>query len=318
MAVSLSLVLLGIVGAVLLLLLAVVIANQRAFRKYSHIPGPKPHWLLGNYREFAEALKMGTLHYVAEKYKQDGIPVIRMFMFWHPVVLCFDPVALKEVVVTKNEPKAAVYMVLGRGLLTFPDETLHGPRKKALLPFFRFTNLQRIAPVVIERTVLSLHRIANMGTEYFNIAPLFSSITLDVIGEAGFGVKFHSVDNPEGPLSQAVAEFLHYRFKQMQYSFYWLNIPARMRFNRTFKVLADVTTRILDSRQQQLESSNDDDVDLVDLMLKIKENGKPLPRKDVIDEFLVCSVNVLYCIVSYAINVFVLVSACDLRYSLSR
>lgn len=90
-------------------------------------------------------------------------------------------------------------------------------QRKHLMPPFAFTQIKKLYPIFWRHSVLStaaikqiMVQIPDKNSDYTcDINEWASRVTLDIIGEAGMGRSFHSVDNPENELYKAYSTVFH-------------------------------------------------------------------------------------------------------------
>lgn len=98
--------------------------------------------------------------------------------------------------------------ILGQGIL-LTEGTPHKQQRKALAPGFSIQSIKALSPVFWRKAILltSLWQceILAEGTRSKSIEVLdwLNRATLDIIGAAGFGTEFNSLEHPETPLREA-------------------------------------------------------------------------------------------------------------------
>ena len=150
------------------------------------------------------------------KWHQQHGPIIRYFFpFGAERLSIADDKAIQHMTVKNpyNFPKpvrAKLWMVriLGDGvLLAEGDEHVH--QRKALAPGFSIGSIRALAPVFWKKSLL-LSQLwkdemtqASVKTKSFEALEWLNRTTLDIIGQAGFGIDINSLENPETPIREA-------------------------------------------------------------------------------------------------------------------
>jgi cytochrome P450 len=94
------------------------------------------------------------------------------------------------------------------------------------MPPFAFTQIKKLYPIFWRHSILSTAAIKqamaqrhDKNSEYMcNINDWASRVTLDMIGEAGMGRSFHSVDNPNNEIYKAYSTVFHQSSRHRVYS----------------------------------------------------------------------------------------------------
>lgn len=139
-----------------------------------------------------------------------------------------SPEAIKELLVTKSYnfvkndlPTFLFRTLLGNGLLIAEGDE-HKRQRKGLMPAFSFRHVKDLYPIFWAKGRQVTNAIARASE---NGAPQStkmwaSRVTLDIIGLAGMGHDFNSIDDPDTEINQTYNKL----FAEEPPFFYWLSI----------------------------------------------------------------------------------------------
>ncbi|KIJ55998.1 hypothetical protein M422DRAFT_138272, partial [Sphaerobolus stellatus SS14] len=200
--------LLLLVGPVLLALWAIHRIIRRSKRhSIDYLPGPsRKSWWVGNLPSFFRPKEFGEadLNFT----KEYGTAIRTTTSFGRDVLFTSDPKAIQYIMNTSgyNFPKpadrrVALEMVTGRGLV-WAEGAQHARQRKIMNPAFSFSALRGFMPLfrgTARKAVTKMRRdfLANEEPQVVNVLTWLQRTTLDAIGEAAFGYKFHAIDQKE-------------------------------------------------------------------------------------------------------------------------
>jgi len=168
---------------------------------------PVRHWLYGSWT--SETYTNGRIAQKLQENIDEYGPVSAVtFIGRKPTIVLADHKAANKVFLQtpyarSSLRRAILRRFVGRGLLTEEGE-IHRRQRKIANPAFTATAVFNLAPIVQDKTRLFLGRLKSyvdhdsaqqkkeQGTR-INIARDFTSVTLDIIGSAGFGYEFDSL-----------------------------------------------------------------------------------------------------------------------------
>lgn len=112
-------------------------------------------------------------------------------------------------------------VVLGQTSLLFSEGKEHKGVRRKFLPAFNVKHLQGLVPVFWAKSTLMVETICQQiptGGQWENIdlIDLCTSATLDIIGSAGFGMQFNSLQGEKSDLNKAYREGELFQFPQEQ------------------------------------------------------------------------------------------------------
>ncbi|KAG4436975.1 hypothetical protein IFR05_007545 [Cadophora sp. M221] len=160
--------------------------------------------------------------------------------------------ALREVLVTNSydfiKPEQASFAfrkMLGDGILV-ANGASHKRQRKILMPAFAFRHIKDLYPVFWEKATKSTDALSATlqkpdipGEKPSNVQNTYdwaSRVTLDIIGVAGMGFEFNSIENPQGELYATY----HDLFMTEPPLFRWINIGVSIPFKYIFPVIKRV------------------------------------------------------------------------------
>ncbi|KZP27815.1 cytochrome P450 [Athelia psychrophila] len=177
------------------------------------LPGPKPsHWFLGN---FAEILSSNN-EIVGEWTARWG-PTVSFYSVFRDKSLCtVDAKAVNHILSRSNtfqKPKSQskrLATLFGKGLL-FAEGDAHKNQRKFMTPAFGPIQINALTEIFNEKSIELREVLSDLIAKNesvplrVNISNLLSQTTLDIIGKAGFGYDFGSLDitKPPNELSHA-------------------------------------------------------------------------------------------------------------------
>jgi cytochrome P450 len=161
---------------------------------------PEPSLIFGHFFQVLRTAVVGRTHL---QWALDHGPILRFNMFsLGDRVMITDPDALKRVLVTNvaNYPKPdtlrkSLATLLGDGLLTAEGES-HKRQRRILSHAFHFDTLTNIADTFVAQTCklvdIWLEKVKQSpdGSIEVDMKRAMNSLTVDIIGLAGFGFDF--------------------------------------------------------------------------------------------------------------------------------
>ncbi|KIJ43585.1 hypothetical protein M422DRAFT_169637 [Sphaerobolus stellatus SS14] len=163
---------------------------------------------LGNYADLVSPTEIGESE--LKWTKEYGSAFRAKLTFGRDMLFMSDPKAMQYVLNTSgyNYPKTADFrvsmeLVTGPGL-AWAEGAQHSRQRKLMNPAFSFSALRGFVPLFrntarrVGRIVIKEDHLTGESSAVMNIMPWLSRITLDAIGEAGFGYKFHALEKGNG------------------------------------------------------------------------------------------------------------------------
>lgn len=205
-------VLLGIVVLLLAVAAYYLIRAQVQYRVNFGVPGPSPHFLMGNSEEFQRAARHVV---VAENFKKYGPTfVTHMPLGLVSMVFTRDPVVSHALVKNmedfpvRNQPGFGFSRFIPLGLLGDIKGEQWRAHRRALSPLFSDRYLRWYTQAVNEELEgLQAFFRKQLGS-FVNVHNALTLFTFDVIGRVGFGSRFKALDNPTHPMVRATNDLL--------------------------------------------------------------------------------------------------------------
>ena len=155
-------------------------------------------------------------------HKEQG-PILRYFLlFGRARLSVLDDDALKQITVRnpyvwQKPPISKNFMVpiLGEGVLLAEGDT-HVQQRKALSPAFSISSIKTLSPIFWRKALLLSDlwraelRKATSQTSSIEVLDWLNRTTLDIIGDAGFGANFDSLNHPETPVREAYQRYFQF------------------------------------------------------------------------------------------------------------
>ncbi|KAG5884546.1 hypothetical protein JTB14_023784 [Gonioctena quinquepunctata] len=262
-------------------------------------PGPSPNPLLGNLYEFAFGPAEGHLA-LGLKFVEEYGPKFRFFLGpFKPFLIVADGKLLKFILsCSKFTRKPVDYETfrnwLGLGLFTNEGSDWKR-RRRMLAPSFHnsalhnyFETFERVGDIFIRKLE------PEVGKESYDIMPLSSLLTLDIIYESALGESLNAQGNINMEYVkciETVCRIISSRFKSPLPYFLSPLTPNYWREKKAIKVLHKRTNEIIDRRRKEavldIDQYNDGSTKcmaFLDLLLGSTVDGRPLTRDELRDE----------------------------------
>lgn len=239
-------------------------------------------------------------HSLAIITEEVGVPQRKWHQQFGPVVRYFYPLgseklsfvgddALKQMTIRNpyNYPKPArarewMARILGDGVLTAEGEA-HIHQRKALAPGFSVQSIKALYPVFWRKSLLMSDLWAkemlneDVQSKTIEVLDWLNRTTLDIIGEAGFGSDFNSLNYPDSPLRQAYRRLFNFSlparaFHGLQSHTVWAKyIPSPSNFDMvaSAKIITGQANEIIRSK---LSKANPNAKDIIALL--VRENQR--------------------------------------------
>ncbi|XP_065061538.1 cholesterol 24-hydroxylase-like isoform X2 [Rhopilema esculentum] len=179
--------------------------------RYSHIPGPeRDSFILGNIPAiYRRGIDGPFLDLVCHWFNEFG-PVICVWLAMEPVVLCNDPVIIKDLLVNKDYPKCKrTYTLLqhmfkirslGNGLVTELNKEKWKERRQIINPAFHRLYLKSLIPKFNNSADVFVKKLQNLadGNCVVDMSQEFHRVTLDVIAKIDFRTYGRQKEFDEG------------------------------------------------------------------------------------------------------------------------
>ncbi len=157
------------------------------------------------------------------RWHKDKGPILRYFqLFGRARLSVIDDEALKQITVRNpyiwEKPamsKNFLGPMLGEGVLLAEGNT-HVQQRKALAPAFSISSIKTLSPIFWQKALLLSDlwqaelRKENTQTASIEVLEWLNRATLDIIGDAGFGTNFDSLNHPERPIREAYQRFFKF------------------------------------------------------------------------------------------------------------
>ncbi|KAL2867473.1 cytochrome P450 [Aspergillus lucknowensis] len=172
---------------------------------------PSRHWLTGNSNSYFIETQYELMRGWLKDLPHNGL--LRYYIVGNlEWVTVATPEALREMLVTKAYDFAKPPVLrhstegpLGIGLVLAEGEE-HKAQRKVMLPAFSYRHIKDLCPLFWSKSVEMVGRIEESLTPGDNtvlVDDWAGRATLDIIGEAGLGVEFRALQDPENAMKQA-------------------------------------------------------------------------------------------------------------------
>ncbi|KAI9563270.1 hypothetical protein GHT06_010728 [Daphnia sinensis] len=286
----------------------IYIRTSRFHIAVNRIPGPKGLPFIGNTFQIAGGLE-DLLHIFQEKWPQQYGGIYRLFIGSH----CYVPISSPEIMETilssqKTIDKGLSYDQLlpwlGQGLLISSGD-LWRSRRKMLTPAFHFSILDSFVEIFNEQSRILCGILDNLcasfaeGKAEIDVYPYLTRCSLDIICEAAMGTKINA-QTEDSDYVDAIYRIGKLLIEQFQNPF--MRNPTIFSFtalgrehDRLLKILHGFTESVIRNRRKFLDQQVNDKSDpvetgirnrlpLLDLLLKVSDDGKVLSSQDIRNE----------------------------------
>lgn len=286
---------------------------------YKELPRPAPHWYMGH----IGLVTPDTLIIRLKEFLDQCGPIIGVWMpfGYTPMVSVADADAFRTVMSTNNTPKGMIMRFferglsivdplaagwLGTGLLTSNGD-LWKSRRDMITPTFHFHILQNYMSVFQSRSRVMVSRLNKLVADSkninksYDIFPLCTDFTLDVIGACAFGLDLGCQTNPEpSNYVSAIREVTGLLWTRIFHPLYQSPIFYALcaqgwKWRRLIKVVHQLPERLIRERRAYIEKHGEEleskkKLDFLDMLLTVKdENGEGLSElaiRNEVDTFL--------------------------------
>ncbi|XP_053696762.1 cytochrome P450 4d2 [Sabethes cyaneus] len=293
-------------AAILIGVLGINYLLVRRNLKYGHQwPGPAAFPLIGCYYLYLNKSPEDVLNFIYSMNVRYG----KLFCVWVGTQLALfctntrdsETVLSSQKLIRKSELYKFLVPWLGNGLLLSTDQKWFNKRK-ILTPAFHFKILEQFIEVFDRQSGILVRKLKpEANGQLVNIYPYITLAALDIICETAMGTPINAQTDSESKYAKAVTELSYLlagRFvKVWQRSDFLFNLsPDRRRQDKVIKVLHDFTTKIIQSRRQELLASGDQGIDgdesigskkkmaFLDVLLQATIDGRPLTDKEIQEE----------------------------------
>nr|UOU03256.1 cytochrome P450 3049B1-2 [Brachionus rubens] len=270
-------------------------------RKYSHIPGPKTHGILGFYLgNIPDLIKVSNekilWDLVTDWSKQFGY-VFKFQIVDRMVVFTLDPETIREVFITKNCSKhPELYSKLafpmgarfiGNGLVTDLDNERWKHRRDLFNPSFHKQALIGFMEEFNTKSDMLMERLRTMSDgRIIHMLDEFNNMTMDIIATVGFGMQIDSITK-----DNKLKEYVYEAFKGLRRALLdpsiWFTINGRLyirNYRRVLKELRSIGRSQILSRIRTIHEGGYTVDDLLSIMLRNNQDEK-FELEDLVDDF---------------------------------
>ncbi|XP_032789185.2 cytochrome P450 4C1 [Daphnia magna] len=274
----------------------------------NRIPGPKSLPFIGNTFEIAGGLE-DLLYILQEKWPQKYGGIYRFFIGTH----CYVPISSPEIMeiilssqktIDKGLSYDQLVPWLGQGLLISSGD-LWRSRRKMLTPAFHFSILNSFIEVFNEQSRILCGILDDMCASFaerkaeIDVYPYLTKCSLDIICEAAMGTRINA-QTEDSDYVNAIYRIGQLLIEQFQNPF--MRNPTIFSFtalgrehDQLLKTLHGFTESVIQNRREILNKKVNDESDhvetgiknrlpLLDLLLKVSNDGKVLSPQDIRNE----------------------------------
>ncbi|XP_049535219.1 probable cytochrome P450 4d14 isoform X1 [Anopheles darlingi] len=285
---------------------ATVARLQKLFPKFVCVPSVP---ILGSAYLFKDPTAAGIFKTFVGLHQAYGRNLITQGLFNDPSFQISDPAVIEQVMQAKTIEKTIIYDFmmpwLGSGLVVSTGAKWT-QRRKVITPTFHFKILEDFLIIMNHQTDVLIEKLkAHVGGPDFDIYEHVTYCALDIISESAMGVKLNAQHNPHTEYVEAVKEISDIIFKRLfslgrEYKWVFRFQKASRRQDELVKVVHDFAHRVISERKNQLQDERErqltdqklEEIDvygkrrmtLLDLLLNVTIDGKPLSDSDIREE----------------------------------
>ncbi|XP_071445182.1 cytochrome P450 4C1-like [Hetaerina americana] len=235
-------------------------AGRRSRKLINAIPGPPILPFVGNATGFFLSRK-GILQYRREnclKY----YPVYRIWYFQQPMINVVGPEYVEAILhSSKHIEKGWVYKFLqpwlGDGLLTSGGDKWFSHRK-FLTPTFHFKILEEFVPLFAESgaTLAEKLSVEASSGEAFDIVPVISQCTLEIICESAMGIKLDARDEIQKEYMMAIKAYGEIFYSRIAKPWHGIDClfkltPLYKKQEKVLNILHSFTLKVIKDKKQE-------------------------------------------------------------------
>uniref|UniRef100_A0A1B0GLI8 Cytochrome n=1 Tax=Lutzomyia longipalpis TaxID=7200 RepID=A0A1B0GLI8_LUTLO len=257
-----------VLTVILIFLINYLVEKRKLLKVTSQFQGPKPHFLLGNGKEFVDKDPAALFNKLLSLHEIYGKRIALWGLFNDVGMSFMDPNDVEVIVsgtriLHKSTDYDLIKAWLGEGLLMSFGKKW-ATRRKIITPTFHFTILEQFVKSFDKQTNILVEKLMpHDGKGDLNIYTYITLTALDIICETSMGAEIHAQDHPENPYVQSVKAMSRIMFMRIFSIFrhFPLLFPFTPLFweqRRHLKVLHDFTAKVIAQRREQLfrEQSN--------------------------------------------------------------
>ncbi|KAF9763680.1 hypothetical protein IL306_003015 [Fusarium sp. DS 682] len=256
------------------------------FSPLRHIPGPKAYLSAAHRAIAIKDRPSGDLFMdIAKQYPGEDFVTLNSFrnhiMITNPQLLadllvhnCYDFTKPKRI-------SSFLRYVLGDGLIIVEGDA-HKFLRKNSTPAFHFRHIKELYPMMWEKSQAMAKAvnqdIAESGSSVIELNSWASKVTLDIIGIAGLGRKFDTIEKKKDPLADIYEQLLEPSRDKLIFSGLAMVvgvplvrlIPWRMNdvFNYLTGSLNEISYPMLQEKKAAIIEKGDDHFDILSLLIK--------------------------------------------------
>ncbi|MDR3618339.1 MAG: cytochrome P450 [Paludisphaera borealis] len=245
-------------------------------------PGPKPHWLSGNLREFARD-RLGAL----TRWQREYGDVVSARFGTRPILFVYHPDLIEQVLVEQNRKFIKHYRLrgatrtLGNGLLTSSGDFWRGQRKLAQ-PAFHRDRIASYADVIVDHAERMLRSWSPGQTRDLHVDLM--RVTLEVVAKTLFDAEVGS-DSAD---ASAAMEMLMNNFLARTSALIpipeWIPTPLNRKLEQAARRLDRIILGLIAERRK----TGEDRGDLLSMLLHAQdeESGRGMSDAQLRDEVM--------------------------------
>ncbi|XP_005180619.2 cytochrome P450 4d8-like [Musca domestica] len=277
----------------------------------SNIPGPPAIPIIGCL-DFILKINPRNVSQIAIENARKYGPIIRIWAFNRLLIGSSDTELNEQILSSSTHiSKQRLYGLLkdwlGVGLLLSDGKKWH-TRRKIITPTFHFKILEDFLQIFNCQSMVLLDNLAEKadGKTPFDVYPLMSLYTLDIIAESAMGTQVNAQTKGNVEYAKAVSEMTElsaWKFVRIHLNnslvYTILHPRKKLREIQLIRIMRDFTKKVIEERREYLlknsrhqseNGENENDIGfkkrsaLLDVLLQSTVDGKPLTNEDIREE----------------------------------
>lgn len=272
------------------------------------LPGPKAYPLVGTSLDILSTPTKEIFEFMKRR-SQQFKPIFRIWAGHSPEIHIMKAEFTETVFSSiMHIEKGKIYKFLqpwlGQGLLTSTSQRWHLHRK-LITPTFHFKILENFFDVFVEKSNKLVDLLkANSDGKSFNVYPLITNCTLDMICETAMGVEVNAMEKSDSEYVTAIAKISENTLRRavrpwLHIDFIFNNFSSiGKEYKKCTSILHGFTNKVIQERKEAFEKlslqSKLTEEDLLmgkknrmaflDLLIEASDNGKKLSDEDIREE----------------------------------
>lgn len=289
-----------------LLIMLLVIYGLISFvltkRKFTHLPGPSPWPLIGNYLDIHKHTSGGfTIQDVLLKWAIQYGSIYKIWIGNKPWIIVSDPDLVKEVLTGNKFPKDPNYYTpisqlhgqrfAGQGSAIQVNPDRHKQQLSIVLPAFHKKYLHRICPLIQKASFRWIDQLREADDKkWHNVVASVDSLSVSIICQIAFGLETQILDDSSttSTIQDDIKECFNGIADKLYNPMCNLHFKKIERRREAAKNLREIGAKYITERYEKIQRGETIPEDMFSFVLKeLHDGGGVFTLEEIIDEFIV-------------------------------